>query len=495
MPVEGIDVSQWQGNIDFGKVKAAGYSFVMIRDGYGDMLSYPNQIDPRFEDNYKNAKAAGLSVGTYHYMYATTVDGAKREAEGVLNVIKGKQFDYPVALDIEEQDQLNLSAAQKGAIIEAFISVLENAGYYVLLYSYESFLASVPASTLDKYDVWCANIEKTPSIRCGIHQYSFVGKVNGISGDVDLNRTDKDYPAIIKGAGLNGYPKTDDNNTKVNDGEVKTDAITPFDKYFAERIGVGIDYDGNYGVQCFDLANDYSVNLINGKAFVGMGAYEIYTNFNNQPAHDLYERIPNTPEFVPIKGDIMVWGTGIGQWGHVAVCTGEGDTTWFNSYDQNWGGKNEPVTLIKHNYNAVLGVLRPKDQTKVLGTGGLKGDVNGDGKIDVSDIAKISAHIKGVKAIDKKYVDNADVDGNGRVDVGDIAAVSAHIKGVKAIKQDKPVEKPKPVEKKEVVYVVRKGDTLSSIAAEYGTTWAKIAEDNDIENANLIYIGQKLVIK
>ena len=269
--------------------------------------------------------------------------------------------------------------------------------------------------------------------------------------------------------------------------------MSPFDKYFDERIGVGLDYDGVYNVQCFDLANDYSVNLIGGKAFIGMGAYEIYTNFANQPGKELYERIPNTPEFVPIKGDIMVWGTGIGQWGHVAICTGEGDTTWFNSYDQNWNYANAPVTLVKHSYNSVLGVLRPKDQTKIWG---YKGDVDGNGKIDVSDISKLSAHIKGIKAIDEKYIFNADVNGDGKIDVSDIATVSAHIKGVKPIKQGgadtKPVAETK---KKEQVYVVQKGDTLSGIAARYNTTYTKIAADNKISNPNLIYPGQKLVIK
>lgn len=140
-----------------------------------------------------------------------------------------------------------------------------------------------------------------------------------------------------------------------------------FDEYFGRYEGKGIDYDGSYGVQCFDLANDYSVRVVGGKQFVGMGAYEIYTNYYNQPGHDLYKRIPNTPDFVPKKGDIMVWGQGLGKWGHVAICTGKGTTSWFESYDQNWTGRNEPVTLIRHNYNCVLGVLRPKDQTKVLG--------------------------------------------------------------------------------------------------------------------------------
>lgn len=402
MTYNGIDVSVHNGYVDYNKVKAAGYSFVMIRDGYGDTLSYPNQVDSRFEENYRNAKAAGMSIGAYHYMYATTVEGAKREAEGMLSLLKGKQFDYPVSLDIEEQKQFNLSAVQKGAIIEAFISVLEQAGYYVVLYSYESFLNSIPITTLAKYDIWCANTSKTPSIRYGIHQYSFTGGVSGISGDVDLNRTEKNYPDIIKEAGLNGYPKTNA-NSKTNNTGVKVDTITPFDKYFAERIGVGIDYDGN-GVYCFDLANDYSINLIGGKQFWGDGAYEIYTNFANQPGKELYERIPNTPEFVPQKGDIMVWGQGIGQWGHVAICTGEGDTTWFNSYEQNWGGKNEPVELIKHNYNHVLGVLRPKDQTKIWGksneaTKPIKGDINGDGKVNVADVALLAAHVKGIKKI------------------------------------------------------------------------------------------------
>lgn len=178
-----------------------------------------------------------------------------------------------------------------------------------------------------------------------------------------------------------------------------------FDEYFKVKTGKSIDFDGSYGVQCFDLANDYSVKVVGGKQFVGMGAYEIYTKFYTQPGHELYERIPNTPDFVPKKGDIIVWGQSLGKWGHVAICTGEGDTKHFYSYDQNWGGNNEPVTLIRHNYSSVLGVLRPKDQTKVLGKvkppepKTLKGDVNGDGKVNITDVMELAAHVKGIKKI------------------------------------------------------------------------------------------------
>lgn len=204
----GLDVSVHNGYVDFAKVAGAGYDFVMIRDGYGDLLSYPSQKDSRFEQNYSNAKAAGRNVGTYHYLYATTAAGARREAEGFLANIKGKQFDMPIALDIEERSQATLANAAVEAIVKAFMDVCEKAGYYCSLYSYEAFLsAKMSKAFREQYDVWCANISYAPSIPYGIWQYSFTGSVPGCSGAVDLDKTDKDYPKIIKNGGFNGYPK------------------------------------------------------------------------------------------------------------------------------------------------------------------------------------------------------------------------------------------------------------------------------------------------
>lgn len=205
---KGIDISMHNGNVNMQKVKDAGYSFAMIRDGYGDLISFPTQKDPTFERNYKNAKAAGVGVGAYHYLYATTPEGARREAQGFLNSLSGKQFDYPVALDIEESEQYKLSNATVEAIVKAFMDVIEKAGYYCLLYSYQNFLeVKMSASFRAKYDVWCANIIRKPSIAYGVWQYSFTGSVPGCVGDVDLDQTENDYPKIIKSGGFNGYKK------------------------------------------------------------------------------------------------------------------------------------------------------------------------------------------------------------------------------------------------------------------------------------------------
>ena len=138
-----------------------------------------------------------------------------------------------------------------------------------------------------------------------------------------------------------------------------------FDEYFAKVNGKGIDYDGNYGVQCFDLVNDYAEKVLGCKPFIGMYAWQIYTDF--AALAELPEDMRDfTPNFVPLKGDIVVWAQSLnGKAGHCAIAAGEGNTRYFTSYEQNWTGKNDPCTIIKHDYLHVLGVLRPKDRSNI----------------------------------------------------------------------------------------------------------------------------------
>lgn len=187
MSYKGIDVSKYQGEIDWQKVKADGVQFAVIRAGYGRELS---QKDPYFEKNYAAAKAVGLQVGAYWYSYADSIEDAKTEAKTFLEAVKGKTFDLPVYYDVEENAQ-----AQKGkdfvtSVILAFADVVKQAGYTVGVYANTNWLTNyIDRDKLGSMSVWKADYREKydTSIPCDIHQYTSGGTVNGISGRVDMN--------------------------------------------------------------------------------------------------------------------------------------------------------------------------------------------------------------------------------------------------------------------------------------------------------------------
>ncbi len=137
-----------------------------------------------------------------------------------------------------------------------------------------------------------------------------------------------------------------------------------FDAFVKAYIGRSIDYDGVSGVQCVDLAKVYMNKVFGLKPGAWGNAKDYYENFNNISAlKNNFTRIANTPDFVPQKGDICVWGRNVSSshnYGHIAIATGEGNTKELYTYDQNWNGK--AMKKVKHNYIAFLGVLRPKNQ-------------------------------------------------------------------------------------------------------------------------------------
>ena len=208
MAVKGIDVSKWQGDVDFERVKNDGYSFVIINAGYGKYIS---QKDKCFEDNYRKAKAAGLDIGAYWYSYAVTAAEAFQEAKVFLQAVKGKVFDYPLCFDIEDSSQNRLSKSVIGDMINSFCSYLEKNGYYAAIYSYANLLTNkVPEQCRTRYDVWVAayDVSKPPySGDYGMWQYTSSGRVGGVSGNCDLDYAYKDYPLIMSQKGLNGYAK------------------------------------------------------------------------------------------------------------------------------------------------------------------------------------------------------------------------------------------------------------------------------------------------
>lgn len=207
MQRKGIDVSTWQGDINWNKVKADGIEFAMLRSSFGKE-NPDKQTDNKFWQNYKNAKAAGMPIGAYHYSYATTVEDAKKEADFFLSIVKGCQFEYPIAFDIEDASQMYLGKDRITDIIMAFCERVQAAGYYVSLYTNLDWISNrIDMSRAKAFDVWLAQWSSKPTYNggFGMWQYTSSGSVSGISGNVDMNIAYYDYPSIIKAAGLNGF--------------------------------------------------------------------------------------------------------------------------------------------------------------------------------------------------------------------------------------------------------------------------------------------------
>ncbi len=208
----GIDVSKWQGTINWKKVKDEGTEFAIIREGWGKKS--PSQVDKQFRANYEGAKNVGIAVGCYHYSYADSISDARLEAEFCLENIKGMQFEYPICFDIEDKEQLKLNTRQRTEIVKAFCEEIEKAGYYAMVYCNLNWLNNyLYRDEIVRYDLWLAQWNKDePSVPCGIWQKSETGRISGINGNVDIDISYRDYPAIMKERGLNGFKSA--NNTQ-----------------------------------------------------------------------------------------------------------------------------------------------------------------------------------------------------------------------------------------------------------------------------------------
>lgn len=211
-PYRYIDVSRYQGAIDWAQVAAAGYKGAMLKTvSTNHKLSKRADglyIDPTFEDNYRNAKAAGLDVGVYYYTYATNKDMVNAELSLLRQAVYGKELTLPVAVDVEDNRLGNLDKQSLTDLTAYALHEVEQLGFYAQLYTYTSFAKAhlfVGGAALHPYDVWLADYTgKTPNVtfNYNAHQHISKGAVPGISGNVDLNVTTLNYPRIIRKKGL-----------------------------------------------------------------------------------------------------------------------------------------------------------------------------------------------------------------------------------------------------------------------------------------------------
>lgn len=210
-PYRYIDVSRYQGTIDWAQVAAAGYKGAMLKTvSTNRKLSRRADglyIDPTFETNYRNAKAAGLDVGVYYYTYATSEEMADAELALVRQAVYGKELTLPLAVDVEENKLKPMSTLDLTNLTAYALEQVEKMGFYAQLYTYTHYsnMELDMARLSSRWDVWLADYTgKAPKVDFAYnsHQHTSKGNVPGITGNVDLNVTTRNYPRIIRKKGL-----------------------------------------------------------------------------------------------------------------------------------------------------------------------------------------------------------------------------------------------------------------------------------------------------
>ena len=234
-----IDVSVYQGDINWAQVKAAGIYAAVIRAGYG---RYAGQEDLKFRQNYAGASAVGMPVGIYWYSYAKTPEDARKEADVCLQVLGDRALQMPLYLD---QEWASTPAESRTACAVAFLDrIRERYGGLVGYYTYTSYFASVDIPTIQQHcdTIWLAdyrqNYDKT--IPRDMHQYSSSGTVQGISGRVDMNHLYRDFPGETSKEDIPMYTSNTLKIGPVSGGDRA--AI----RSLAERLGVATADDGDY---------------------------------------------------------------------------------------------------------------------------------------------------------------------------------------------------------------------------------------------------------
>jgi len=198
-----MDVSRWQGNVDWKKVKASGkVDGVMLRV-LGSKGGKP-YVDPAFERNYAACTARGIPVGGYYYTCAVTAPQTAAELATLRAALKGKSFQLPIAVDAEDPKLRGLTPAKLSARVAEAAAKLEAWGLYAMVYTYTNFAdTALDMDALTAYDLWIADYRgHRPTRKHGMWQYTSKGKIPGVSGPVDLSHAYKDYAGIISKKGL-----------------------------------------------------------------------------------------------------------------------------------------------------------------------------------------------------------------------------------------------------------------------------------------------------
>lgn len=222
--IKGVDVSQHNGTIDWGRTKRQ-IDFAMLRAGYGK-----GNIDKNFHANARACTVNGIPFGVYWFSYATTEEEARAEADSCLKAVKGYNLSYPIAFDYEyDSDNYakkrgkTLTKKMKCRLARAFCERIESGGYYVMIYSNLDYYREGFETIIPRFDLWYANWSvNTPNVKCGIWQATDKGTIAGINGLVDVDFAYKDYPKIIEEMGPKSKTGTEAKEQQIKDMLWKT---------------------------------------------------------------------------------------------------------------------------------------------------------------------------------------------------------------------------------------------------------------------------------
>lgn len=490
MTIKGIDISHWQGTIDWNKVKKAGIEFAIIKAGGSDAGFY---TDSKWEANYKGAKAAGIPIGAYYFVGKDCVTAAagKADAERFLKILKGKQLEYPVYMDNEAQP-----ASAKAGITEAtiaFCETMEAAGYFVGIYGSVvfGFKERMDDTKLTPYAHWVAQYASKCSYKgdYGIWQYSSKGSVDGIGGNVDLDYTYVDYPSIIKSGGFNGYTKAASEDSTPATSSQRDKVITQARAWLGKKESDGshkeiIDVYNSHK----PLARGYAVTYTDAWCATFVSAVAIKCSLTDIIPTEcgcgqmiaLFQKLGEWIEndaYLPSPGDVIFY-----DW----QDSGSGDNTgWPDHVGIVEAVSGSTITVIEGNKSNAVGRRTLQVNSKYI---------RGYGVPKYSSGAATPAPATPAKTVDELAQEVLDGKwGNGTDRKEHLTAAGYDYSAVQA-KVNKLVKKQKA---DPVYYTVKSGDTLSSIARKYGTSVSAIQKLNPmlIKNINLILTGWKIRVK
>ena len=207
--MKGLDISKWQGNLSMQSVKNAGYDFVIIRGAYtSNGQNRVKNVDPKFEDFYADAKSVGLLVGVYYYSCATNTDEGRSEAEFLFeNCLKGKQFEMPIYIDVEDCNWQKGNVQGVTDAVIGFVDYLQSIDFYAGVYASKNWFATqLDYTRLEEIEKWVAcwsDSKPDMPFYYTMWQNSSSGNVDGVRVDTDIAY--EDFFSIIKYEGLNGY--------------------------------------------------------------------------------------------------------------------------------------------------------------------------------------------------------------------------------------------------------------------------------------------------